>query len=221
MARPSAEMPHGSWDSCPTRSSLACGCRTAPAPRRRRRSISPAWRPSAKRSIQLANRRLRSPVVRSSGVSARSIKQALRAPYLPCRLHNALELALLLIRAEQVADHIRREAALRADRELIKRQDLRGFINAALECVDSLQLWHLGADEAQHDHLALRHEAQRREAAGAWTVIFEQEAVMRQRIEQALGDRVISSFTVPHAALVAAAEMDASGDAFGQIGHHG
>jgi len=55
----------------------------------------------------------------------------------------------------QVADHVGREAALRADRELIERQDLRGFINAALECVDRLELRHLGADEASTTTLPL------------------------------------------------------------------
>ena len=34
-------------------------------------------------------------------------------------------------------------------RELIKRQYLRSFINAALECVDRLALRHFGADEAE------------------------------------------------------------------------
>ena len=36
---------------------------------------------------------------------------------------------------------------------------------------------------------------------------------MRQFVEQPLGNGVIGSFAVPHAALVAAAQMDAEGDA--------
>ena len=44
---------------------------------------------------------------------------------------------------------------------------------------------------------------------------------MRQLVEQALGDRVVAALAVPHAALVAAAEMDAEGHArkiFHQLG---
>jgi hypothetical protein len=53
-------------------------------------------------------------------------------PHPPRRLDHALELVLLLILAE-ITDEVGGEAALRADRELIERQDLRGFIDATLE----------------------------------------------------------------------------------------
>ena len=44
------------------------------------------------------------------------------APDLPRGLDHALELALLVVRADQVADHVGGEAALRADGELLERQ---------------------------------------------------------------------------------------------------
>jgi len=40
-------------------------------------------------------------------------------------------------------------------------------------------------------------------------------------LNKRLGNRIIGALAVPHAALVAAAEMDAGGNAFGQIGYHG
>src|SRR5262245_51307076 len=139
MPRPCAVTPGGSLASCPIRASLAFACRPAPALLHRQRSISLAWMASARRSIQPANRRPQSPATRASGVSSQSRSAPLLpAPHLPCRLHHALELALLLVRTQQIADHIRGEAALRADRKLLERQDLRGFIDAALERLDRL-----------------------------------------------------------------------------------
>ena len=67
-------------------------------------------------------------------------------------------------------------------------------------------------DEAEHHHLALGHEPQRLEAAGARGVVFEHETVVGELVEQPLGDGVVGALAVPHAALVAAAQMDAAGD---------
>ena len=61
--------------------------------------------------------------------------------------------------------------------ELFERREFRRLVDAALEIVLVFQPARLGGDEAEHDHLALRHEAQRLEAAGALVVIFQEEAV--------------------------------------------
>ena len=45
----------------------------------------------------------------------------------------------------------------------------------------------LGGDEAEHDLLALRHQAQRLEAAGALGVVFHEIAVHVDPVEQHLG----------------------------------
>ena len=132
-------------------------------------------------------------------------------PHLPRRLGDQFELALLVVGAEQIADDVGGEAALRADRKLIERNELRRLVDPALEPVHRFHLRHLGADQAEHHDLAFRHEAQRLKTAGARSVVFQQKAVVRQFVEQPLGNGVVAAFAVPHAALVAAAKMDAAG----------
>ncbi len=51
----------------------------------------------------------------------------------------------------------------------------------------------LGGDEAEHDGLALRHEAQRLEAAGALGVVLHEIAVDLDGVEQDLGDRLVAA----------------------------
>src|SRR5260370_35014628 len=123
------------------------------------------------------------------------------------RLDHHLELALLVVLADAVADHVGSEAALRAERKLLERQISRCLLDPAPQAIDGLELRYLGADESQDAELAFRHVAQRREPAGARAVGLEEEAPVRHLIEQALGDGVVVAFAVPHAVLVAAAEM--------------
>src|SRR5207253_728301 len=104
------------------------------------------------------------------------------------------------------------ESALRANGEAIEWDISHRLVDATLELIDRFELRHFRADQAEHHHLVLRHEAQRREAAGAGAVVLEEDALVRQLVEQALGDRVVAAFAVPHAALVAAAKMDAESD---------
>src|SRR5207245_2233708 len=61
------------------------------------------------------------------------------------------------------------------------------------------------ADEAEHHGLALGHETQWLEGAGALVVVFEQEAVDRERAEEFFRDGVVAAFGVPMAAIVTAA----------------
>src|SRR3989449_10536387 len=58
-----------------------------------------------------------------------------------------------------------------------------------------------------------RRSSDLRKAAGSRTVVLQQEALVRQLVEQPFGDRVIAAFAMPHAALVAAAQVNAEGDA--------
>ena len=59
---------------------------------------------------------------------------------------------------------------------------------------------------------AFRDEAERFECSGALVVIFEQEAVYFESGEQFFGDRVVTSFRVPVAPIITAAEMDSERD---------
>ena len=61
--------------------------------------------------------------------------------------------------------------------------------------------------------LPLGTRRRRLEGAGALVVVFEQEAIDGEFMEEALGNSVVAAFGVPVAAIVAAAEMDGEGDA--------
>src|SRR5437763_13609662 len=116
--------------------------------------------------------------------------EGLAAPDLARDVDAQLELCLLLLDGEVVAVVRAREAALRREAHVLERHVLRGLIDTALEMVLALELRQLGADEAEHDFLALRHEAQRLEAAGALGVVLEEETIDVQAGEHALGDEV-------------------------------
>src|SRR5262249_17820881 len=65
------------------------------------------------------------------------------------------------------------------------------------------------------------HEAQWLEAAGALAIVFEQDALVFERVEKLFGDAIVGAFTVPlrdefpgfgiDRPSVAAADMDAEG----------
>src|SRR4051812_9244568 len=122
------------------------------------------------------------------------------SPDLPRELDHALELALLVVLADEVADHVRAEAALRAYREALERDVLRSFFHLPRQLVEGFQFGNFGTYDSEHHDLVLWHEAQRREASGARRVVFQEEAAVRQLVEEALRDRVVAALAVPHAA---------------------
>src|SRR6266498_2015186 len=71
----------------------------------------------------------------------------------------------------------------------------------------------LGGDQAEHDQLALGDEAQRLEPAGAGVVVFEEEPVDPQLVEQRLGDEVVAALRRPGGPEVAAAHVGGDGHA--------
>src|SRR5215469_9771130 len=85
-------------------------------------------------------------------------------------LDDQLELGHFLLVPQHVALDRRGEAALRRQAELVKRHELGRLLDPPLERVRVLQFAALGGDQAEHDHLARRHEAQRLEATGALVV---------------------------------------------------
>src|SRR3954465_594831 len=112
------------------------------------------------------------------------------APSFLRQLYHQPELCLLHFGADRVAGIGGGEPALRADREAFERDVARGFVEAALQHGLILEKVHLGRNEAEHDRLAVRNEAQRREVARAFRIVFEEEEFDRQAIEQFLGDRL-------------------------------
>src|SRR5687767_14072837 len=187
---------------------------------RRSRAACPGARPPCRRGTRPAppRRRARACARRPRARVAATLPPSRRCrtsspPYLPGYLDHALELALLVVLADQVADRVGAEAALRAEGELLERQILCRLVDSLPQEIRAFQFRHLGAHQSQHHDLSLGHEAQRREAAGARAVVLEEKTLVRQLVEQSLRDRVVGSLAVPHAALVAAAEVHAKGDA--------
>ena len=92
---------------------------------------------------------------------------------------------------------------------LLERHILRGCLDALAPARRRLSSApSLVRDQSEHDDLALGHEAQRLERSRAFVVVFEQEPVDVERVEELLGDRVVAAFGVPLAAVVAAAQVD-------------
>src|SRR5258707_8779675 len=128
------------------------------------------------------------------------------APYFAGRVDAQLELGLLLLDGEVVAVVRAREAALRREAKVLHRHVLGRGVDAPLERVLRFELGQLGAHQTEHHLLALGHQAQRLEAAGALVVVLEEEAVDVQAGEHALGDEVgVTAARQPGALEVAAA----------------
>src|SRR5262249_39830826 len=127
-------------------------------------------------------------------------------------LEDHLELAPLDVLAYRCRSHAA-EAALRAERKLLERQIAARLVDPAAQQILRLDLRALGGDEAEHRDLALGDVAQRLEAAGAVAVVFEQQAVVIETAEQALGDRIIVALAVPLRCDLAGRRIDGAGAA--------
>ena len=99
------------------------------------------------------------------------------APDLARNIDDQPELRPLLVLGEDIALFGRGEAALRAEAQLLERRIFGGLLDPAQNFVASLERSGLRCDEAEHDGLALRQEAQRFEPAGPVAVPFEEIAV--------------------------------------------
>src|SRR3546814_5595110 len=75
---------------------------------------------------------------------------------------------------------------------LLQRHVARGLVDALSQIVPAFHRRPLGAHEAEHHALTLRHEAQRREVAGTLVVVLQEEAVDRHLVEQDLGHRLVA-----------------------------
>src|SRR4029450_5419990 len=96
------------------------------------------------------------------------------APHLFGELHDHAQLRPLLLLGQEIALLGRGEAALRRERELIDIDVFRRLLDPPLELIAALELAGLGGDEPEHDGLALWHEPQRLEPAGARAVVFHE-----------------------------------------------
>src|SRR5271168_1941282 len=103
------------------------------------------------------------------------------------RLHHEFELAPLNILVDWVAGELRREAALRAQRELFERYVLRGLIDSAAEPIDGLHVGDFRTHQPEHHDLAAGYEPQRRKTARAGIVVLEQKTLMIKIGKEPLG----------------------------------
>lgn len=123
------------------------------------------------------------------------------APDLVGDLANQAQLGLLLLLVERVPALMRAEAALRAHAHPLERllrrlaaalgHPLGRAQHALLHLLLVLELWQLGADNADNDVLALGQVLQGLEPAGALGVVLEVEGVDIQRLEELLGNDVV------------------------------
>src|SRR3954447_18608359 len=88
-----------------------------------------------------------------------SNRQVGLAPDLGGGLDDQAQLRDLLVVGERVALDRRGEAALRRQAELVERHERGRLLDPPHELVLRLELAALRRDEAEHDALALRHEA--------------------------------------------------------------
>src|SRR3546814_13164226 len=87
-------------------------------------------------------------------------------PHLLRHLDAARELFPLVVLGELIAVGGGGEAALVAEGALLQRHVARGLVDALSQIVPAFHRRPLGAHEAEHNALTLRHEEQRRAVAG-------------------------------------------------------
>src|SRR5713101_9218841 len=98
------------------------------------------------------------------------------APNLRCHLDHSLQFVPLYLFRDRVSAECAREAALRAEAQILTRHVSRRRVDAALEHVFRFERRHFGAHQSEHDSLgrASREKTQRLEAARAFVVVFEE-----------------------------------------------
>ena len=97
--------------------------------------------------------------------------------------------------------------------------EFRRLVDAALELVLGFRACRSSmVTRPSTTGLALRHEAQRLEAAGALGVVFHEIAVHVDRVEQHLGDRLVAARGDEGRAEIAAAQMHGDGHVGGDVG---
>src|SRR5918995_4933465 len=93
--------------------------------------------------------------------TAEGQRESTSTPHFLGGLYDEAELGELLLVGEVVALDRGREAALRRQAQLLDRHEARGIFDAPLEMIFVLELAPLGRHQAQGNHLAFGHEAQR------------------------------------------------------------
>ena len=124
-----------------------------------------------------------------------------------CHFHDHLELRPLLVLGQDIAFLGRGEAALRRQAKLLEWNEFRRLLDAAPDVVLRLQPSAFRSDQAEHNGLVLRHQAQRLEATSALGVVFHEVAVHVDRIEQRFRYRLVAAGSDERRLKIATAQM--------------
>src|SRR5208337_1100589 len=132
------------------------------------------------------------------------------APYIVRYFHDQSQLGFFILDRQRISAYCAGEAALRRDSEIFEWHELRRLVDAPLHRVFGFQSRRLRADETQTHELLLWHQSQRRKVTGARRIVFEEEAVHLEVVEQTIGDCLVAACRHPSPAQIAAAEMHAN-----------
>ena len=121
-------------------------------------------------------------------------------------LHE-LEFCPLLLLGELVANGTRGEAALRRERETLKRNILGCLVDAGYDGILVLEFGTLRSDKTEHHMFVGAHLSQWLEAAGALVVVFEIEHVDILAGEHPIGYGVVGSAVEPCGMVIAATDV--------------
>src|SRR5436309_6012492 len=191
------------------------GRHTRPTRARRAVSSCPRKAPAAARRRSTTPRpRERRTAAHDGGHSyPRSRRSTPSRPDDRSRVDDRAQLRALVVAAQGVTDDGRGEATLRGERQPVERDDLRSLPNSGDEFVDGLAPRRLRRHESEHDDLVVGNRAKRSERAGPRVVVLEQQSLCANAGEQPLREPVVPPFHEPAACLIAAAEVEAEGDA--------
>ena len=133
-------------------------------------------------------------------------------PHPSRRLRNQLELRLLVLDRQFVADDRGGKTALGAKRKAILVHVARCLVDAAGEKFGFFEPRSLGRDKPEDNHSVIGNVGERRERTRASVVVLEQQPVRADAPEDRFRDCLVVAFDQPAALLVAAAEVEAKGD---------
>jgi hypothetical protein len=134
------------------------------------------------------------------------------APNLTRGFDDEGELLHLFFGRDRVAENGRSKTALRADAELRQRKIPARRRDAPAQVIHALEPAGFSRDQAEHDEFVFGYVLERRERARAIIVVFEEESLYLEPLEEPATDRFVTSLGEPPAALIAASEMERESD---------
>jgi hypothetical protein len=129
-----------------------------------------------------------------------------------CSPDDECELLRLFFRRDRVAENRRSKTTLRADAELRQGKILARRPDAPAQVIHALEPAFFTSDQAEHEEFVFGYILERRERPRAIIVVFEQESLYLEALEESATDRFVTSLGEPPAALIAASEMERESD---------